>query len=623
MSYALDLAAWLATYAVHSTLLLGAAALFSRVLRRDDWREALWKAALVGGLLTASFAHLSNHTALGGRWALTDGLATESLHVPGASVGTRYSTAAGGLSEPAGAPPHAAGGEGLEQSGVASSGGSVAGAGSWIALLLGIWGTVAVLLLGRLAVYHVRLFRELRDRQPITTGPLPEMLATLRRRAGIWTPVRLTASPRCPTPLVLGRNEICVPTRFSRDLDADQQRSALAHELAHVRRRDPLWQLTAGVLSAVFFFQPLHRLAGRRLREAAEHLCDDWAARQTGSPLGLARCLTSIAGWVGSVAVSEVAVAMAEGGSPLVRRIERLAHWHERPVVAPPLRLAPAAALIVVVAAAAPAVSREAPPGLPSPAPEPSALAATAIPGLASPHQAAHTWCGYTAADTLVVSAAGIRRLRVEVPAGDVRIVGRPVGNTVRVLSRRCGSRPEVLDGLALDMGQRGEELRIKVELPRQLFSRTQGTVARVDLDIEVPQALALDLETSLGSVDLVDVGSVRLRDRLGDVRIAGVAGTLALESGPGDLRIQDVREGVRLTGGVGPIEVEQVGGDVLVTGRTGRSVIRDVQGSVSIQRHGGDVRVERVAGDLTVQRLENGEVQHQEVRGTVRLPRR
>jgi hypothetical protein len=66
-----------------------------------------------------------------------------------------------------------------------------------------------------------------------------------------------------------------------------------------------------------------------------------------------------------------------------------------------------------------------------------------------------------------------------------------------------------------------------------------------------------------------------------------------------------------------------KVGGDVLVTGRTGRSVIRDVQGSVSIQRHGGDVRVERVAGDLTVQRLENGEVQHQEVRGTVRLPRR
>jgi DUF4097 and DUF4098 domain-containing protein YvlB len=221
------------------------------------------------------------------------------------------------------------------------------------------------------------------------------------------------------------------------------------------------------------------------------------------------------------------------------------------------------------------------------------------------------------------VSTDGVRRLRVEVPAGDVRIVGRSPGNTVRVLGRRCGSRGDVLDGLALGVGQRGGELRIKVEIPTHLFSRTQGTVARIDLEIEVPRELSLDLNTSLGNVELTDVGSVRLEDRLGDVRIAGVAGTLILESGPGDVRIRDVRESVRLTGGVGPIELEHVGGDVIVAGRTGRGLIRDIGGSVGIQRHAGDLRVERVAGDLTVQRLENGEVRHHEVRGTVRLPRR
>jgi beta-lactamase regulating signal transducer with metallopeptidase domain len=623
MSHALELAAWLATYAVHSTLLLGSAALLSTIFRRDDWREVLWKAALLGGLLTASFAHLSNHTPLVGRWALTDAWATESLQIPGGPVDTRYPAAAGGLSGTTGVLPQGAGDPGLEQGSVAPSWGSAAGARIWVALVLGIWGAVAVVLLGRLALYHLRLFRELRDRQPITTGPLPEMLASLRRRAGIWTPVRLTASPRCPTPLVLGRSEICVPTRFGRELDAEQQSSALAHELAHVRRRDPLWQLTAEVLSAVFFFQPLHRLARRRLRAVAEHLCDDWAVRQTGSPLGLARCLTSIAGWMGSVPVSRATVAMAESGSPLLRRIERLAHWQEGPRVAPALRLAPAAAMIVAVAAAAPAVSREGPTALPSPALEPSVRSGAEIPGLAGPRRSSTTWCPYSAADTLVMSAGGIGRLRVQVPAGDLRIVGRPVGNAVRVLGRRCGSRPEVLDGLAVDMGQRGEEIRIKVELPRHLFSRTQGTVARVDLDIEVPQSLALDLETSIGNVELVDIGSVRLRDRLGDVRIAGVAGTLVLEPGSGDLRIRDIRESVQLTGGIGLIELDQVGGDVSVTGRTGRTVIRDVQGSIVIQRHAGDVRVERVAGDLTVQRLENGEVHHHAVLGTVHLPRR
>src|SRR5262249_55399505 len=47
--------AWLATYAVHSTLLLGGVALLTAfVVRREAWRETLWKAALVGGLLTST-----------------------------------------------------------------------------------------------------------------------------------------------------------------------------------------------------------------------------------------------------------------------------------------------------------------------------------------------------------------------------------------------------------------------------------------------------------------------------------------------------------------------------------------------------------------------------------------
>src|SRR5688572_2157063 len=53
---AIDLvAAWLATYALHSTLLLGAAWALTRwVVRAHGAREVIWKAALLGGLLSAS-----------------------------------------------------------------------------------------------------------------------------------------------------------------------------------------------------------------------------------------------------------------------------------------------------------------------------------------------------------------------------------------------------------------------------------------------------------------------------------------------------------------------------------------------------------------------------------------
>src|ERR1700741_1369897 len=45
-------AAWLLSYAVHSTVLLGAAALITTRLRDHARKETLWKAALLGGLIT-------------------------------------------------------------------------------------------------------------------------------------------------------------------------------------------------------------------------------------------------------------------------------------------------------------------------------------------------------------------------------------------------------------------------------------------------------------------------------------------------------------------------------------------------------------------------------------------
>ncbi|HUP02076.1 MAG TPA: M56 family metallopeptidase, partial [Gemmatimonadota bacterium] len=157
----------------------------------------------------------------------------------------------------------------------------------------------------------------------------------------------------------LGRSEICLPKRFLTDLDREQQRTALAHELAHLVRRDPLWELFAGVVQALFFFQPFHRIARLELRSASENLCDDWAVRQTGSPLGLARCLTDVAGWIGADREPLPAgmIAMAEGGSSLLSRVRRLTADELPEPRGLGLRLAVAALLLGLTAAAAPAIS--------------------------------------------------------------------------------------------------------------------------------------------------------------------------------------------------------------------------------------------------------------------------
>nr|MDP9122570.1 hypothetical protein [Acidobacteriota bacterium] len=73
------LAAWLLTYALHSTLLLSLAWLASRRLARRSLRleEAAWRFALLGAMLTASLQLAAGWTPAAGRWAL--------LSVPGVS----------------------------------------------------------------------------------------------------------------------------------------------------------------------------------------------------------------------------------------------------------------------------------------------------------------------------------------------------------------------------------------------------------------------------------------------------------------------------------------------------------------------------------------------------------
>lgn len=129
-----------------------------------------------------------------------------------------------------------------------------------IALLLSLfWIARRLILVGRLG-----------DRRMVTEGSLPGILDALRASVKHRERVRLTSSSTISSPVALGAGEIRVPDAVLTDPDAEQQRGLLAHELAHLARRDPLWLDAASLLERVFFFQPLNRLARREFQQVAE-----------------------------------------------------------------------------------------------------------------------------------------------------------------------------------------------------------------------------------------------------------------------------------------------------------------------------------------------------------------
>jgi len=120
------------------------------------------------------------------------------------------------------------------------------------------------------------------------------------------------------------RPEICLPISAQKHLKTAELRSLLAHELAHLVRRDPLWRFLTVWLEDVLFFQPLNRVTGRRLNRLAEFMSDDWSCRYT-SPRSMAQCLASVAAWLPRKGPQPVVASPMQGsGSELVERVRRL-----------------------------------------------------------------------------------------------------------------------------------------------------------------------------------------------------------------------------------------------------------------------------------------------------------
>jgi hypothetical protein len=209
----------------------------------------------------------------------------------------------------------------------------------WLAklesMLLPAWllGALA-LTLGSVRSY-LSLRRRLRYRPQVVGGGVLARLAFLVRGSGMSRRVRLTCTWRLRVPVALGLRvaEVCVPPRVLFQLDDEQQDALLAHELAHLVRRDPVWLPLTQLMVGICFFQPLNWLARRRLRELSELLCDEWAVSRTGRPLSLAACLAEVAGWslaaLGANGVRRYpghlpVPGMADRPSQLAHRIRRL-----------------------------------------------------------------------------------------------------------------------------------------------------------------------------------------------------------------------------------------------------------------------------------------------------------
>ncbi len=139
------------------------------------------------------------------------------------------------------------------------------------ALILAAW-LLGFLLMGtRLWIGHRRMLR-LRASAIDAEPDVLVLCCELARRMRLGPPAVLR-SPFLSSPCLDGlrRPAILLPEDAEANL-----RETFVHELAHLARRDGLWNLLRHAATAIFWVQPLLWFLSKRLEETAEEVCDDY-----------------------------------------------------------------------------------------------------------------------------------------------------------------------------------------------------------------------------------------------------------------------------------------------------------------------------------------------------------
>lgn len=166
---------------------------------------------------------------------------------------------------------------------------------------------IDVLLLVYMAVVGGLLVRRglglLAVRRLLATARPPDGHATLTRTFARLTVTMDVPSAElrllrgCPGGAVatgLVRGVVVADPDVLAQLDEHETEALLAHELAHVRRRDALTGLVAGIVRDLTFFLPPVHLVARWLRLEREESADELAAGSTGKPGALASSILNV-----------------------------------------------------------------------------------------------------------------------------------------------------------------------------------------------------------------------------------------------------------------------------------------------------------------------------------------
>lgn len=165
-----------------------------------------------------------------------------------------------------------------------------------VQLIFFFWSTGVILFSIRMAMGYREIFRLRSQSTSIEELPVMVMFQNLLERSGLKDKIALVSSRKVDIPITIGHLKpmILLPIGLINRLSPDETQAILAHEIAHIMRKDYLQNLFISTLEILFFYHPSVWWFSATIKAIREQCCDDLALELGAGRIALSKALIQL-----------------------------------------------------------------------------------------------------------------------------------------------------------------------------------------------------------------------------------------------------------------------------------------------------------------------------------------
>lgn len=217
----------------------------------------------------------------------------------------------------------------------------------------------------------------------------------------------------------------------------------------------------------------------------------------------------------------------------------------------------------------------------------------------------------------LVLESQDIEELIAETGAGSLEIIGVEGLTQIKLVADIYSNKASTDDSkLILTLEKKANKAKLKADFEQESFNNYSPYI---DLKLQVPMALALDLDDGSGAILIKGMtANIKVKDGSGELIIHG-GNDVSIDDGSGAIEVTQLNGNLAITDGSGAITVTDIKGNITIDDGSGEIAVANVQNTVSITDGSGDINVINTKG-LSILAAGSGDVTFDKIDGPVSM---